>query len=80
MTTAQITLTDAEREAIQRLAREQGKSENEVLHDALDRYLQPTANRSDWRQSLARGRGLWKGRTDLPDTRALRDEWERQFN
>ena len=76
MTTAQINLTNAEREALQALAQSTGKTESELLHEAVESYL----NQAEGNHRLAllrQAKGIWKDRDDLPDFRALRAELDR---
>jgi hypothetical protein len=76
MATAQITLTQTESEALQALARCTGKSTEQLLHEAVERYL-AQAGLQNRRQLLRSARGIWKDRQDLPDLKALRKEWDR---
>jgi len=76
MTTAQVTLTDSESRAIQALSRSQGKTEEEILHEAIEQFLrqQPAEDRL---AKMRQARGMWRDRDDLPDFRELRKEWDR---
>ncbi len=76
MTTAKIVLTDAEGEVLRDLARRTGKTEEQLLREAVDQLLvrsQPEARR----EVLQRACGIWKDRRDLPTLEQLRPEWER---
>ncbi|CAN5787030.1 hypothetical protein BH24DEI2_BH24DEI2_15990 [soil metagenome] len=39
MTTAQVTLSEAESRALQALSRSRGKTKEEILHEALEHFL-----------------------------------------
>jgi hypothetical protein len=76
MTTAQISLTDAEDRALAEIAAQTGKTRAELLREAVDQFLvrvRPT----DRLSLLRRGRGLWKNRDDLPSPEKLRGELDR---
>lgn len=77
MVAAQIELTDSELNALRALALSTGKSQEELLRDAVERFLGTLENAN--RLSLLRqARGIWKDREDLPDLRELRSEFDRQ--
>ncbi|HEX6289338.1 MAG TPA: hypothetical protein VFZ66_09120 [Herpetosiphonaceae bacterium] len=76
MATASIQLSDQEMQALRELAEQTGKTEDELLHEAISRLLaqvQPTNRIALLRQA----RGIWKARTDLPEVNTLRTEFER---
>ena len=76
MPIAQIELSQEEAETLSRAASRAGKTEEELLKQALERILadEPPA---DWRERLLKARGIWKDRTDLPPLEELRKEWDR---
>jgi hypothetical protein len=76
MTTTAVTLTEAEYTSLSAIARQAGKTEAEVLQEAVQRYIVQFqhANR---KQLLQQARGMWRNRTDLPDAPALRRELDR---
>jgi hypothetical protein len=76
MATAYIHLSEEEVQALRRLEQQTGKTQDELLHEAvvhLITYVQPV-NRLDL---LRQARGIWKDRSDLPDIRKLRAEFDR---
>lgn len=76
MIRTQIYLTNEELRGIERLAAAHGRKNSAVIRQAIDEFLQ----RQDPRDRLARlrrGRGLWRDRTDIPDVRKLRKEFDR---
>jgi len=81
MTTAQINLTDSQADALQKLAAQTGKTEDELLQEAVNKLISEVgaaeAKRQDWLKSLRRARGMWKDRDDLPDFQQLRKEFDR---
>jgi hypothetical protein len=76
MVRTQIYLTESQREELAAIARAEGKKQSELIREAIDRLIdQAGANR---RQVILRETaGIWKDRTDLPDFRAVRTEWDR---
>jgi hypothetical protein len=76
MATAHIHLTDQETEALREIAQRTGKTEEELLRQAVESIL--AGFQHDQQLTLLRaGRGLWKDRTDLPDFASLRAEIDR---
>lgn len=76
MIRTQVYLTARERNALQVLSRQTGKSQSELIRMAVDRLAEEYSE-ADRVSLLRRGRGLWKNRNDLPDARTLRAEWDR---
>lgn len=76
MATANIDLSEQQTQALRELAHRTGRSEGELLRDAVTQYLS-RAPSVDRLALLRQARGLWKDRTDLPDLTALRAEWDR---
>ena len=76
MTTAQVTLSESEAQAVQALSQSKGKTQEEILHDAIEQFLvqHKVENRLT---ALRQARGIWNGRQDLPDYAELRNEWNR---
>ena len=76
MVRTQIYLTESQRKELAAIARAEGKKQSELIREAIDRLIdQAGANR---RQVILRETaGIWKDRTDLPDFRMMRAEWDR---
>ncbi|MFW5722771.1 MAG: ribbon-helix-helix protein, CopG family [Desulfovibrionales bacterium] len=76
MIRTQIYLTDRQRSELAVIAQTQGKNQSELIREAIDRLIDQTSQNRK-RISLQKAAGIWKNRTDLPDFRALRSEWDR---
>lgn len=76
MNRTQIYLTEQEQFALRALATASGRSQSELIREAVDRYLEAAAPQAR-RAALMAAAGLWRGRNDLPDWAGLRAEWDR---
>lgn len=76
MVRTQIYLTEAEQEGLRALSRRTGQSQSELIRQAIDASL-TEATPEDRASRLRSAHGLWRDRSDLPDFRALRGEFER---
>lgn len=77
MTRTQIYLTREEDEALGKLAARTGCTRSALIREAVDRLIERRGE-GDRQEALRAGRGLWRGRDDLPDFAALRGEWDRE--
>ena len=72
-------LTDSEIVALQALARLTGKTEDELLQEAVKVVIKEAgeaeAKRQQRLKSLRKVKGMWKDRDDLPDFEQLRKKW-----
>ena len=76
MVRTQIYLTERQREELAAIAEASGKKQSELIRDAVDQLIdQAGGGRRD--VVLREAAGIWKDRTDLPDFRAVRAEWDR---
>ncbi len=75
MAVAQLTLTEAEIRAIEALSESQGKTQEEILHEAVEHFL--ARHETGRLAALRQARGIWQEREDLPDPAKLRNEWNR---
>lgn len=76
MIRTQIYLTDKQRSELAVIAKNMGKKQSEIIRDAIDRLIDQ-AGQSRKETALQEAAGIWKNRTDLPDFRAIRSEWDR---
>lgn len=72
-----IVLTEPEATALHRIAQETGKSEHDLIQEAVTQYIQQyqVVHR---RQLLQQARGMWRDRTDLPPLDMLRREFDQR--
>jgi hypothetical protein len=76
MLDTEINLTEQERNALQEISRRTGKTEGELVREALDQFIAQFQN-EDQRKLMQKARGIWKDRQDLPSLQELRNEWDR---
>ncbi|NOZ86174.1 MAG: ribbon-helix-helix domain-containing protein [Deltaproteobacteria bacterium] len=76
MVRTQIYLTERQREELAAIAKTMGKKQSELIREAVDRLIEEEG-RSKRETVLRQAAGIWKNRTDLPDFRAMRAEWDR---
>jgi len=76
MVRTQIYLTKRQRDELASLAKAVGKKQSELIREAIDGLIGRTDSKHR-DQVLRETAGIWKDRTDIPDFRAVRDEWDR---
>ncbi len=76
MVRTQIYLTERQRDELAAIARALGKKQSELIREAVDRLIDQ-ASRSRREAVLREAAGIWKDRTDFPDFKATRAEWDR---
>jgi Arc/MetJ-type ribon-helix-helix transcriptional regulator len=76
MIRTQIYLTEAEQEGLRTLSRQTGRSQSELIREAIDRLIMH-ARKTNRLEYLRQAHGIWAERTDLPDFAALRRELDR---
>jgi predicted DNA-binding protein len=76
MIAAQVKLTESETEALREMAFRTGKTEDQLIREAIHNLLGKIEN-VDRLSLLRQAQGMWKDRDDLPDPRELRTEFDR---
>ena len=72
----QIYISSEERQGLQALARQVGRSQSDLIREAIDGYLE-RHRPSERLFRLRRARGLWSDRGDIPPLAVLRGELDR---
>jgi predicted transcriptional regulator len=75
--TTSIVLTEQEETALQQIAQQTGKSERDLIREALTQYIHQFQS-TDRRRLLQQARGMWRDRTDLPSLDQLRREFDQR--
>jgi hypothetical protein len=75
MAEIEVNLTENEERALREIALRTGKSEGELIHDAVDQLIKQGLPSGS--AGMSQARGMWKDRDDLPDFGKLRREWDR---
>ena len=76
MIRTQIYLTEHQRNELATIAKSFGKKQSELIREAIDRLIEQTG-KNHREMVLRRAAGIWKDRTDLPDFKSIRAEWDR---
>ncbi|RZB35204.1 MAG: hypothetical protein SRB1_00972 [Desulfobacteraceae bacterium Eth-SRB1] len=76
MIRTQIYLTERQRAELTTISKIHGKKQSELIREAVDRLIDQAGN-SRREVVLREAAGIWKGRTDLPDFKKIRTEWDR---
>ena len=76
MIRTQIYLTEEEYKGLKKLSAKTGRPQSELIRDAVDNFL-ANSKKNQRLNVLQIAKGLWKERTDLPDIRKLREEFDR---
>jgi len=76
MIRTQIYLTERQRNELATIAKSFGKKQSELIREAIDRLINQVGE-SHRELVLREAAGIWKDRTDLPDFKSIRAEWDR---
>jgi hypothetical protein len=76
MLEAELDLTEQERTALREISRSTGKSEGQLIREAIDQLIANFQNH-DQASKMQKARGIWKDRQDLPNLDQLRSEMDR---
>ena len=72
----ELNLTEQERSALQEISRLTGKTEDDLIHEAVGQLIVEFQHEN--RVALMqKAKGIWKERDDLPALGDLRREWDR---
>ena len=77
MQRTQVYLDDEVRSALIGIAHQTGKSQSQLLREAIAKYVKEFAPEDQRDSALKKARGLWKNRKDLPDFKRIRQEFDR---
>jgi hypothetical protein len=81
MAVLQVNLTETNSERADAVARRVGKSTDDLVNEAVERYLTEIGEEApvaDWKAAWRQAAGMWKDRDDIPELMAqLRREWNR---
>ncbi|MEN6428047.1 MAG: CopG family transcriptional regulator [Phycisphaerales bacterium] len=76
MVRTQVYLAERQRDELASIAKVIGKKQSELIREAIDQLIDRMG--STRRDAVLReAAGVWEDRTDLPDFRAVRAEWDR---
>ncbi len=72
----EVNLTERERSLVQEISRRTGKTESELIQEAVGQLI--GEHQAEGRVALMqKAKGIWKDRSDLPVFEDLRREWDR---
>lgn len=82
MATLQVQLSPKNTETAEGLARQTGKTPEQLVNQAFERFaaeaeVDEQRKFEEWRAALDGFEGMWEYRDDLPDFDAIRRSWDR---
>jgi hypothetical protein len=76
MIETELNLTEHERHVLQEISRRTGKTEGELMREAVGQLI--NGFQVEARLTLMQqAKGIWKDRSDLPAFEDMRSEWDR---
>lgn len=80
MLRTQVYLTEAQDRALKRIARATGRSQSQLIRDAVDR-LTEIRSPDDWKAKLLAAAGAWADRPEVEDElRTIREDLRRRHD
>lgn len=76
MAAIELKISEQSRRALNQLARVTGKSEDDLVNEAVEQYVAKFPN-GDRLTALRAAKGIWQDRNDLPSLDTLRRESNR---
>lgn len=76
MMATELNLTEQERSALQEISRLTGKTEDELIREAVGQLIVEFQHENRI-ALMQKAKGIWKERDDLPALGDLRREWDR---
>ena len=76
MERTQIYLTKSQRDELAAMAKSAGKKQSELIREAIDQFISHSG-KNHREAILKEAAGIWKNRTDLPDFKSIRSQWDR---
>nr|WP_320014669.1 CopG family transcriptional regulator [uncultured Desulfobacter sp.] len=77
MIRTQIYLTEQQRAELAILSEIQGKKQSELIREAIDILIEQESQERR-KKILSATAGIWKDRSDIPDFKKMRSEWDRE--
>jgi predicted DNA-binding protein len=78
MIRSQIYLTKVEKTQLHKLSRQMGKSQSELIREAIDHFIELNLKQSDHKLlSIQAAKGMWLDRDNLPNFANIRKEFDR---
>ncbi len=76
MPKTEINLTEQERQALDEMSQQTGKTPSELIHQAIKNLILEVKT-EERRLMMRKAKGIWKDRQDLPELKDIRQEWNR---
>jgi hypothetical protein len=73
MLTTHVTLNDQQTQALRSIAQRSGKTELEVIVEAVEQFIAQQTSAEDRQAAQQQAKGMWQDRADVPDLSSLRE-------